>query len=332
MSRIVLGLGTSHSPLLAMPPELWAERARDDLKRQAIQLGDGRVMSYAQLAQETGERYAPLATPAHFVQQAQLAQAGLDRLAAELEAARPDLVVVIGDDQDELFKHEHMPALAVFYGDAIIMHPHGEAVGALPEWHQQALRGYCQDKAHVLPGASDYALELIEGLLERGVDVAAASRVKDPLEAGFGHAFGFVGARLFGGREIPMLPVMLNTYFAPNVMRPWRCHEVGRLLRAVIEQIDDDRRVVIVASGGLSHFATDEPLDRSVLGALAAHDAATLRNLRVDALRSGSSEILNWVMAGGAFEGLHHAWTDYIPVYRTPAGTGIGLAFAAWRP
>ncbi|MCA8094873.1 hypothetical protein LGM65_29055 [Burkholderia anthina] len=332
MSRIVLGVGTSHSPLLAMSSAMWAERARDDLKRQSIQLGDGRVVSYTQLAQETGERYAPLATPAHFAEQARLAQAGLDRLAAEIAAAEPDVVVVIGDDQDELFKHEHMPALAVFYGAEIVMHPHGEAVGVLPEWHQQALRGYRQDKAHVLPGAPDYALGLIDGLLEQGVDVAAASRVKDPLEAGFGHAFGFVRARLFGEREIPMVPVMLNTYFAPNVMRPWRCHEAGRMLRMAIESIDDDRRVAIVASGGLSHFATDEALDRGVLDALATHDADTLRNLRVDALRSGSSEILNWVMAGGAFEGLRHAWTEYVPVYRTPAGTGIGLAFAAWRP
>ncbi|WP_322046548.1 protocatechuate 3,4-dioxygenase [Paraburkholderia sp. J67] len=332
MSRIVLGVGTSHSPLLAMSPSMWVERARDDLKRTSIQLGDGRVVSYAQLAQETGERYASQATLAQFEAQSRRAQASLDRLVEEIAAARPDVIVVIGDDQDELFKHEHMPAVAVFYGAQIVMHPHGEAVADLPAWHQQALRGYSQDKAHVLEGAPDYALALIDGLLERGVDVAAASRVKDPLEAGFGHAFGFVQARLLGERTVPMVPVMLNTYFAPNVMRPWRCHEAGRALRQAIEAIPDDRRIAIVASGGLSHFATDEPLDRGVLDALAAHDAQVLRSLPVSALRSGSSEILNWVMAGGALEGLAHAWTEYIPVYRTPAGTGIGLAFAVWRP
>ena len=25
------------------------------------------------------------------------------------------------------------------------------------------------------------------------------------------------------------------------------------------------------------------------------------------------------------------AWSEYMPVYRTPAGTGIGMAFAAWK-
>jgi hypothetical protein len=28
---------------------------------------------------------------------------------------------------------------------------------------------------------------------------------------------------------------------------------------------------------------------------------------------------------------LRHHFTDYLPVYRTPAGTGIGLAFMSWR-
>ncbi|RJG03108.1 hypothetical protein [Noviherbaspirillum sedimenti] len=332
MSRIVLGIGTSHSPLLAMTPEMWVERAKDDLKRTAIQLCDGRVISYAQLAEESGNRHAEMATLENFRQQSAKAQQALDRVAAELAEARPDVIVVIGDDQDELFKLQHMPALAIFYGEKIIMHPHGEAVDHLPEWHQQALRGYSQDKANEHLGAPAYARAVIDGLLERGVDVGASSEVTDPIRAGFGHAFGFVNHRLLDNRPVPVVPVMLNTYFPPNVMRPWRCYDVGRLLRQAIESIPDDRRVAIVASGGLSHFATDEAVDRKVLTALQTGDAETLRALPVTALKSGSSEILNWVMAGGALEGLKNQWAEYIPVYRTPAGTGIGLAFTAWRP
>ena len=75
---------------------------------------------------------------------------------------------------------------------------------------------------------------------------------------------------------------------------------------------------------------TDPELDRSVLDALEAGDAETLSSLPLTALRAGSSEILCWVLAGGAFNHLDHIWSDYIPVYRTPAGTGIGLAFGIW--
>lgn len=332
MSQIVLGVGTSHSPLLAMGPEMWAERARDDIKRTAIQLSDGRVVDYRQLAQESGNRHEGKANLETFQCQSAVAQQALSRVAESIAQAQPDVVVVIGDDQEELFQLEHMPAVAVFYGEEIVMHPHGQAVEALPAWHQQALKGYSQDAAHVHLGAPAYARLLIDGLLDRGVDVAASARVIDPVRAGFGHAFGFVNERLFDGRRIPVVPVMLNTYFPPNVMRPWRCHDVGRILRQVIESASDNQRVAIVASGGLSHFATEEALDRRVLDAIRDGDAEALRSIPAHSLRSGSSEILNWIAAAGALEGLRHDWTEYVPVYRTPAGTGIGLAFTVWRP
>lgn len=331
MSRIVLGVGTSHSPLLAMEPAMWEERARDDVKRTAIRMSDGRSISYQQLADETGNRYAAMATLENFKSQSAQARRALDRITAEITAAAPDVVVVIGDDQDELFKLEHMPALAIFYGEEIVMHPHGEVVDTLPAWHRQALLAYSQDKANVHLGCPAFAKELIDGLLEHGVDVGASSSVIDPVRAGFGHAFGFVITQLFADRRIPVVPVMLNTYFPPNVMRPWRCHDVGRILRQVIEAAPGDQRVAIVASGGLSHFATEEALDRKVLDAIRDGDAEALRALPPHAMRSGSSEILNWVMAAGALEGLRHDWTEYVPVYRTAAGTGVGLAFTIWR-
>jgi Catalytic LigB subunit of aromatic ring-opening dioxygenase len=125
--------------------------------------------------------------------------------------------------------------------------------------------------------------------------------------------------------------VLLNTYYPPNVMRPARCYEVGRLLRQAIEEIDGSARVAIIGSGGLSHFVTDELLDRRVMEALRTKDAESLRSIPLQALNSGSSEILCWIMAAGALESLDMAWSEYLPVYRTPAGTGIGLGFASWR-
>jgi OH-DDVA oxygenase/3-O-methylgallate 3,4-dioxygenase len=48
-------------------------------------------------------------------------------------------------------------------------------------------------------------------------------------------------------------------------------------------------------------------------------------------MRSGTGEILNWVAAGGALEGMSMNLIDYVPAYRSPAGTGVGLAFARWH-
>ena len=37
------------------------------------------------------------------------------------------------------------------------------------------------------------------------------------------------------------------------------------------------------------------------------------------------------VTAGGALSGLSFELLDYIPAYRSPAGTGVGMAFATWN-
>jgi hypothetical protein len=68
-----------------------------------------------------------------------------------------------------------------------------------------------------------------------------------------------------------------------------------------------------------------------VLDAIAAGDAAALSGIPRARLRSGNSEILNWVTAAGACDMLPATIVDYVPGYRTPAGTGTGMAFARWE-
>ena len=48
-------------------------------------------------------------------------------------------------------------------------------------------------------------------------------------------------------------------------------------------------------------------------------------------LKSGSGEIRNWIALAGAMESLNLNWSDYVPCYRSPAGTGTGIAFAVWE-
>ncbi|MGH2628459.1 MAG: extradiol ring-cleavage dioxygenase, partial [Anaerolineales bacterium] len=91
--------------------------------------------------------------------------------------------------------------------------------------------------------------------------------------------------------------------------------------------------VAIIASGGLSHFVVDEELDRTLLRALERKDPDTLRALPRHRLHSAGSEVLNWVALGGAMQRTPLAMEllAYVPVYRTPAGTGGGWAFARWQ-
>ncbi|WP_126176902.1 extradiol ring-cleavage dioxygenase [Tsuneonella rigui] len=329
MSEIVLGLGASHSPLLTFGVDLWIEKAEDDMRRP-LNLSDGRYVTYADLLEKVGPVYAEAATRDNLLVQEQRCQAALDKMADALEDAAPDALIVIGDDQAELFSLANMPAVSIFYGDEIIMHPWSEHAESMPNWKASAAAGYGMDRARRFAGAPDLAVAAIEGLIAREVDIGASNEVVDPNVAGFGHAYGFIATRLFRGREIPILPVLLNTYFRPNVPSAARAYDIGvKLAETLLDS--DDLRLGIIASGGLSHFVTDADLDLGVLHAMRDKNEAHLRSVPREALLSGSSEILNWIMAAGALRDLPMSWMEYIPIYRTPAGSGVGMAFAIWR-
>lgn len=264
MAEIVLGIGASHTPLLALDSAQWSHRAAADYANTRLNLSDGRWVSYPDLLAEVGPRYQDVVTPADLDRKAKICEAALDRLAGALRAAAPDVVVIIGDDQGELFGPGNRPAVAIFHGTEIVT---SDKFGQhdTPEWMRQVGRGYMMDDTHTLAGHPPLALELIQGLVDKGVDIATSATVEDPKKAAFGHAFGFIVKRLFGGRSIPVVPVLLNTYFPPNVPTASRCHDIGLALAEAITASTSPWRVAVVASGGLSHFVVDEALDRRVI-------------------------------------------------------------------
>ncbi|MGE0421885.1 MAG: extradiol ring-cleavage dioxygenase [Reyranellaceae bacterium] len=328
MARIVLGIGTSHTPLLSLDPSAWHNRAKADYDNPSLTLADGRSVSYGELVALRGEPYADVATPGVFATLADRCRKHLDHLAAEIARARPDIVVIVGDDQAELYSPGNIPAFAVFCGEEIATHAYG---GALPAWRRPVAEAYAMDKVHRFPASADFARRIVESLIDQSIDVTIATDVPEPEKFGFGHAFGFPIKRLFGGRSIPVVPVMLNTYFPPNVPSAARCLEIGRALRTAIEAVPDELNVAILASGGLSHFVVEEELDRMVIDNLGLPDGGALGSIPRHALLQGSSEILNWVVTAGAVSRLMLRYAAYEPLRRTPAGTGVGAAFAVWK-
>jgi hypothetical protein len=68
-----------------------------------------------------------------------------------------------------------------------------------------------------------------------------------------------------------------------------------------------------------------------VLEACERRDRETLASLPVSKPNSGSSDIRNWITVAGAAEHLRTEWQDYVPCYRSLAGTGCGMGFAVWK-
>src|SRR5262249_42707840 len=166
--------------------------------------------------------------------------------------------------------------------------------------------------------------------LTRDHDFDVAHVRVQPRHVPFGHAWSFVHQRLMGERIVPIVPVLLNTYFPPNQPTPRRCYQLGRAIRQAVEAWPERRRVGVMGPGGLSHFVVDEELDRHVLDLLAKRDRAGLATLPLAKLDSGNSEIRNWIASAGALEHLAMTLVDYVPSYRSEAGTGVGMAFAIW--
>ena len=333
MAEIVLGIGTSHTPMLNLAPEEWGRFAELDRVRPHFHK-DGRPATYADLLALADPALEAELAPARFAAKHAAAMAALVRLAEVLRCAELDSLIVVGDDQNEVFHSANMPSVLIYHGETIANVPlrtrnPGPDWAKRPDWSKRAAARYYETAApRHYPVDAALARHLIGALVEAEFDVAVADALPDG--EGEGHALGFVHQRLMTGGVLPVVPVFLNTYYPPNQPTPRRCYRLGQAIRRAVEAYPGKARVGVVASGGLSHFTIDEALDRAIIAALRAKDAAALERLPVEQLKAGSSEIRNWICAAGAIEALSLRWVEYQPGYRTPAGTGTAMCFAHW--
>jgi catalytic LigB subunit of aromatic ring-opening dioxygenase len=326
MARIVLGIATSHTPMLMASAEDWPcfidrDGVRDFLDK------DGRPATYAELLARVEPNVATELTPQRFAARHAAAQAGVEHLKDAVRRAELDALIVVGDDHKELYQDDNLPSFVVYHGKTIRNVPLDGFKG--PDWARRATARYYEEGgARDYPVDSGLARHLIEELVEREFDPVSSDAL--PAGKGEGHAFGFVRKRLMEDQDLPVVPVLINTYFPPNQPTPRRCWKFGQAIRAAVESYPGDARVGIVGSGGLSHFVVDEALDRGIIDAIRRKDGEALQALPREKLNSGSSEIRMWICAAGAAEHLDCSWSHYVPGYRTPAGSGTGLGFVLW--
>jgi hypothetical protein len=305
----------SHSPFCYMAPERWNEVRAARSLRADVPVDDV----------ETNRAKA-----------ARVA-AAFATLKAELAAARPDVLVVFGDDQLECFDFRNYPAFAVYAGDKF-------------------QGGLARGGSAAVPGHPALAAALLTGLMRRGFDPAFSLDMPKP-ERGIGHAF-LRPAESLTDFATPIVPVFLNCYYAPQPTA-LRCYQLGAAVREVIAEHPADLRVAVVGSGGLWHTPRakdaylDEAFDGAILTAMAAGDARGMARHfdaytvpagdasqligapgpgatgLLDAIgpRGGTRETCNWIAAAAVAEGRPATVVDYVPIYASP----IGAAFAYWR-
>jgi aromatic ring-opening dioxygenase catalytic subunit (LigB family) len=205
--------------------------------------------------------------------------AAMRQLGKTLDETKPDLVIIIGSDHLETFFLSSVPTFAVIAGERT----------------NAAFAG----RKYSIPTQLPFAEQMLDDLVRDGFDMSYSQ------DAELGHSFAAVFEWVLEGREIPVVPIFVNTYLPP-LPTPRRAEALGKAIKKVIDSRPE--RVAIVASGGMSHYpgtwkyslpAFD--FDYWAIAHMERGNHDVLLNLTVEQLDEvGNTEMLPWLIMFGA--------------------------------
>ena len=146
----------------------------------------------------------------------------------KIAASKPDVVLILGYNHFRGFWLDLIPAFTLGVGECISSGESGTPKGP--------------QRVDV-----EFARHLAKELIEGGrFDLAYSARLQ--IDHGQSHAIQY----LLDGIDVPIVPLVVNV-FAPPLPTFKRCEEVAKALRDAVASYPADTRVVVIASGGLSH-------------------------------------------------------------------------------
>jgi 2,3-dihydroxyphenylpropionate 1,2-dioxygenase len=204
--------------------------------------------------------------------------AALRQFGDVLAQTRPDAVILIGLDHLETFWLEAVPAFTIVLSPTVTAH-------------------YMAEEATVRVD-TDLATRILHGVIERDFDLTYSQ------DALLGHAFLTPLKYVFGGTDVPVVPLLVNTYLPP-IPSPRRAHALGQAIAEAIA--DHPGRIAVVASGGMSHFpgtarytAPNYAFDEWVVSEVERgryEDLLGLSPVNLDEV--GESELMTWFVLLG---------------------------------
>lgn len=146
----------------------------------------------------------------------------------KIAASKPDVVLILGSNHFRGFWLDLIPAFTLGVGECISSGESGTPKGP--------------QRVDV-----EFARHLANELIEGGrFDLAYSARLQ--IDHGQSHAIQY----LLDGIDVPIVPLVVNV-FAPPLPTFKRCEELAKALRDAVASYPADTRVVVIASGGLSH-------------------------------------------------------------------------------
>jgi len=235
-------------------------------------------------------------------------------LGRRLDAAKPDVLIVVSPDHWSNFFLDNYPAVCIGVG----------------ETHDGPPEAWMKDFPHrAIAGHPQLALHIAGTALAQGYEPAVSHRLK------IDHGSCIPLWRMELERLPKIVPLLVNS-IEPPMPSLARCYRWGELLRQAIESCPEPLRVAILGTGGLSHSigeptmgAIYEEFDRETLRLFSrpAEELIQYLDAELPTSGNGSEEIRNWLVAHGAAGGRGFELVDYLPVPTVIVGCG----FAAWR-
>ena len=233
------------------------------------------------------------------------AESAFATLRKDLEDAKPDVLIVVANDQFVNFFWNNIPTFFVTVGDEV---------------EGQFTRHHFHYRNH-----KDLGKAIVRAGMERGIDFSYGEKIE------LQHTQNVPLYFLLREPKIPILPIYVNTWVDP-APSPRRCYQVGELIRAVAA--NSNERIAILATGGLSHFPgsprigeIDEGFDHKLLEVLRQGKGKNLVDYSVqDLLQAGDTEFLNWMVVIGAVGEAKASYTSYMPDF-----VATGWGFVSWN-
>jgi 2,3-dihydroxyphenylpropionate 1,2-dioxygenase len=226
-------------------------------------------------------------------------------LRADMEAARPDVLIVVANDQFVNFFWNNVPTFFVTVADEV---------------KGQFTRHNFHYRNHKELGRA-----IVRRGMQQGIDFSFGEHIE------LQHTQVVPLYFLLREPKIPILPIYVNTWVDP-APSPRRCYQVGELIREVADQSNE--RIAILATGGLSHFPgsprigeIDTRFDHKLLQLMREGKGRNLADYSVEELlQAGDSEFLNWMVVIGTVGDAKAAYTSYMPDF-----VATGWGFVSWK-
>jgi hypothetical protein len=222
----------------------------------------------------------------------------------------PDQIVVVYNDHLNQFSFEAYPTFAI---------------GVAPEF-PQADEGWGPRPLPNLQGDVDFGWSVTNWLVHNEFDMTVCQQ----LEVDHG-VYSWFPCVFDAPWPAPVLPIAVNMLRTPlpTSRRLWK---LGAALRQAIEAYPGDARVLVVATGGMSHQIVgqrfgmaNEELDRFFLARLGSRAEELVAIPREELMRLGGTEAAElslWFAMRGA---LSKAPREVYSYYPFPKGTGCGV-------